>query len=110
MAEAEQLPIEDYDHLSEGDLQHKIRALTADQLRQVLDYERTHANRLPVEQLLSERLRQLEAGATPSSGDPGTSPERPEASRRGSTVSPDSAPDPGTPLRYGKSDQTPNRQ
>ena len=107
---AEDTPIEDYDHLPEGDLQHKIKALTADQLRRVLDYERHHAHRLPVEQLLSERLRQLEAGATPSPGDPGTSPERPEASRHGSAAGPGSAPDPGTPLRYGKSDQTPNRQ
>lgn len=110
MSDEEHLPIEDYDHLPEGSLQHKIRSLTAEELQQVLDYERRHANRLPVEQLLSERLRQLEAGATPSPGDADTSPERPEASHRGSTVSPDSAAEPGTPLRHGVSEQTARRR
>jgi hypothetical protein len=105
----EHFPIADYDQLPEGDLQHKIRSLTADELRQVLDYEQRHANRVPVVQLLSERHQQLDEGATPSSGNPRTSPERPEASRHGSAASPSGSAEPGTPLRYGKSDQTPNR-
>jgi hypothetical protein len=63
-----ELALQDYDHLPEGSAAHRIRSLTVEELAQVLEYEREHANRLSVVQLLSERIKQVESGASLSSG------------------------------------------
>lgn len=53
------LPLADYDHLTLGSLRARIRKLTPSELVQLLDYERTHADRLPVVTLFENRLRAL---------------------------------------------------
>lgn len=98
----------DYDELPIGSLQHRIRALDGGQLRELMDYEREHADRTPVLELMRTRLRQLDEGAEPS---PGAQEEAPEVShgRHGSAVEPGEAAEPGTPLRHGVAGQTPHR-
>ena len=55
----DELPLEDYDHLTIGSLRARIRALTPVELVQLRDYERAHANRLPVLTLFENRLKSL---------------------------------------------------
>ncbi|AXK33259.1 hypothetical protein DVA86_11950 [Streptomyces armeniacus] len=99
------LPLPDYDQLPVAGLEHRIRPLAGDDVRRLLDYERAHANRPQVVEMLTARLRQLDAGAEPSSGDPEAEhSDRPEAARGGSPVSPDSSAEPSPPLRHGVHD------
>jgi len=71
------LPLPDYDHLPLGSLAGRIRTLDADGLLTLLAYERAHGNRLPVTELIEERLAQLSAGAEPTGGSPlGETPEK----------------------------------
>ena len=85
----EDLPIPDYDHLPIGDLGHRIRSLTADQLGTLLAHEQAHGNRLPVTQLIETRLEDVRGGAELSGGDPsGLSPALAETAQGGSAVSP----------------------
>lgn len=110
MNDRSELALQDYDHLPEGSLAHRIRSLTVEELAQVLDYEREHANRLSVVQLLSERIKQVESGASLSSGT--SSEERPEQAESpagGSQVHPASGSQPAPPRRHGVADQTPKR-
>ncbi|MGW0335751.1 hypothetical protein ACWD0J_28460 [Streptomyces sp. NPDC003011] len=99
------LPLPDYDHLPIGGLESRVRSLTAPEVEELLAYERTHADRLPVTELLTARLKQLEAGAEPTSGDPGAL--RPEQSEGhgGSPVSPATSPQPFSPPPHGTPDQ-----
>ncbi|MEJ2853699.1 MULTISPECIES: hypothetical protein [unclassified Saccharothrix] len=101
-------PIHDYDHLTAGDLRHRVRSLSAEDLRRVLDHERAHAHRTPVLQLLTTRLSEVEHGAEPAHGDQRNAPST-GTTRRAPDVSPAHSPDPGTPLRHGVSNQTPSR-
>jgi hypothetical protein len=110
MTERTELPIPDYDHLPEGSLQSRIRSLSADQLHDLLDYEQTHGDRLPVLELMRRRLEALEAGADPSAGDPAAAqPEQAPAPQGGSSVSEASAQANNQPLRHGVAGQTPDR-
>jgi hypothetical protein len=99
------LPLPDYDHLPTGSLESRIRALTTEEVEELLAYERTHADRLLVTELLSARLEQLRAGAEPTSGDP--TAVRPEESRHSadSPVSPATSPEPSGPPPHGTPDQ-----
>ncbi len=73
----EQLPLPDYDHLPLGSLAHRIRTLDADGLTMLLEYERSHGDRLPVTELMNARLAELHSGAEPSGGSPlGATPEK----------------------------------
>ncbi|MBW4718736.1 hypothetical protein [Saccharothrix obliqua] len=101
-------PIRDYDHLTLGDLRHRIRSLSAEELRQVLDHERRHGDRTPVTELLTTRLAEVEGGAEPAAGDQRSAPPA-DRGRRAPEVSPAHSPDPTTPLRHGVADQTPSR-
>jgi hypothetical protein len=62
------LPLEDYDHMTLGSLRGRIRSLSVPELVQVRDYEKAHAHRLPVVTLLDNRIAKLatDAEATPS--------------------------------------------
>ncbi len=60
----DELPLEDYDHLTLGSLRARIRKLEAPELIQLRDYERAHGNRLPVLMAFDNRLKSL-AAATP---------------------------------------------
>src|SRR3954451_21226306 len=68
MTEPAALPLPDYDHLTVGDLTHRIRSLDADALQTLLRYERDHADRLPVVQILTTRLEEVRGGEPLSSG------------------------------------------
>ncbi|MPY60857.1 hypothetical protein [Streptomyces spongiae] len=106
MAQRTALPLPDYDHLPIGGLESRVRALTADEVEELLTYERAHAHRVPVTELLSARLEQLHSGAEPTSGDRGA--VRPEGSgrpRTGSPVSPATSPQPHSPPPHGTPDQ-----
>lgn len=102
------LPLGDFDQLPLGDLRHRIRALDDTRLRELIDHEREHGNRLPVLEVLTARLHQLEGGAEPSGGDPLNAPEV-TGTAGGSPVSPEHSPEDNTPLRHGVYQQTPAR-
>lgn len=99
------LPLPDYDHLPIGGLESRVRSLSADEVEELLAYERSHADRLPVTELLGSRLEQLREGAEPTSGDPGAL--RPESGEGhgGSPVSPATSPQPFSPPPHGTPDQ-----
>ncbi|MFF3504468.1 hypothetical protein [Streptomyces sp. NPDC003247] len=99
------LPLPDYDHLPLGGLESRVRSLTAGEVEELLAYERTHADRLPVTELLTSRLAQLEAGAEPTSGDPGALRPEQTQGRAGSPVSPATSPEPSSPPPHGTPDQ-----
>jgi hypothetical protein len=86
---ATELPIPDFDHLPLGDVSSRIRSLTIDQLNTLVDFELTHAARVPILQVLGTRRQELAAGARPTDGDPQAwDPQRPPAPDGGSTVQP----------------------
>ncbi|AKS32808.1 hypothetical protein [Mycolicibacterium goodii] len=70
-----ELPLPSYDEMSLGDIQHKVRSLTMDEVEAVLTYEAGHAARVPVLEIVEARMRELEGGAEPSPGDPRRSPD-----------------------------------
>lgn len=98
-----ELPIPDYDRLGVGDLEHRIRSLPAASLRELLEYEREHAARLPALKLLEARLQQVEEGAPLSPG--GEPPPPPPDHPRGSPVSPATGGHPIHPPPHGETAQ-----
>jgi hypothetical protein len=67
----DELPLPDFDHLTIGALRNKIRALDVVQLIQLREWERTHADRLPVVTALENRIAKLQSDSA-DSGKPGT--------------------------------------
>jgi hypothetical protein len=55
----DELPLEDYDHLTIGSLRSRLRSLDTVELIQLRDYERAHANRLPILTLFENRIAKL---------------------------------------------------
>ncbi|HEX8002325.1 MAG TPA: hypothetical protein VF519_06485 [Mycobacteriales bacterium] len=55
----DELPLEDYDHLTLGSLRARLPKLDAVALVQLRDYERAHAHRLPVLTMLENRLAKI---------------------------------------------------
>jgi hypothetical protein len=97
-----QLPLPDYDHLPTGSLQYRIRSLTLEELEQVLDYDRQHADRASVRTLIEARLQDLRDGAAMSTGD--ATAARPEAApppSGGDTVTPETSGPPMNPPAHG---------
>ena len=96
----DELPLPDYDHLPAGTLPTRITGLNEAQLSQVLAYERAHGNRLPVVQILENRLTALQNGAEPSGP---TAPDTPESSQtqHGSRVTPATSGPPLNPPSHG---------
>lgn len=111
MTDRSELPIPDFDHLPENGLANRIRTLDAAGLERLLDYERAHANRLPIVQLMERRLSDLCSGdAAPTGGDPaGSQPEKPGTPDRGSPAQDADQQQTNQPLRHGVESQTPNR-
>ena len=66
----EDLPLEDYDHLTLGSLRGRLRSLDVEQLVRLRSYEKAHADRLPVVTMLDNRIAKLatDAAAAPSPG------------------------------------------
>ncbi len=56
---AADLPLEDFDHMTAPQLRGRLRTLDRVQLVQLLDYERAHANRVPIVLMLENRLTKL---------------------------------------------------
>jgi hypothetical protein len=89
----DELPLPDYDHMTLGSLRGRMRSLTVEQLVQIRDYEKAHADRLPVVTMLDNRIAKL---ATDASGEQpsGTAPDSPTPEQRtaaagaGSVVTP----------------------
>jgi hypothetical protein len=92
----DQLPLPDYDHLPTAALGHRVRTLDAADVRALLVYEQAHGDRLPVVQVLEQRLAALEDGAPTSAGDAtAVAPEAPAGEPSGSFGS--AAPTEGPP-------------
>ena len=102
----QELPLPDYDELPLGTLRHRMRALTEDEVRQLLDHERNHANRVPVIELLTSRLGELEKGASPSTGSQTETPEVTGHKRAGSPVTPAGPREAGRPVPHGTIGET----
>ncbi len=98
------LPLHDYDHLPLTALAHRIRSLTADEISQLLRYERAHANRPAAVQVFQARLAELAAGAAPSGGRAQAGPEWPEPASSIPPRRPAAAP-PAFPPPHGTPDQ-----
>lgn len=56
---AADLPLKDFDHMTGPQLRGRLRTLDRVQLVQLLDYERAHANRVPIVLMLENRLTKL---------------------------------------------------
>jgi len=98
----DELPLPDYDHLPIGSLEGRIRSLDADGLEALLEYERAHGDRLPVTQLLENRLSAVRGGAEPTSGSPmAATPELQHAPGQGSPASPQTEGPPINPPSHG---------
>lgn len=97
----QELPLIDYDDEPVGSLQHRIRSLDAEAIRQLLDYERVHNNRVQVTEILEKRLQELREGATPSSGAQDDRPVETEGTGGESPVKPSGSPEPMHPPGHG---------
>ena len=103
------LPLPDYDHLPTGSLESRVRTLDADGVARLLEYEREHADRVQVVQMLEHRLERLRSGeAAPSGGDPAApapeaAPGQPASAAvtEGPKQNPPSQGDPTNPARRG---------
>jgi hypothetical protein len=58
------LPLANYDDLSVASLRARLRNLSADQLTQLIDYEKAHANRADVITMFERRITKLNLGLT----------------------------------------------
>ncbi|MEU2876527.1 hypothetical protein [Streptomyces sp. NPDC007070] len=99
------LPLPDYDHLPLGALEGRVRSLSAGEVEELLAFERTHADRLPVTEVLTARLEQLKSGAEPRGGDPTALRPEQGGTRAGSPVTPATSPQPSSPPPHGTPDQ-----
>ncbi|MER5297790.1 MULTISPECIES: hypothetical protein [Streptomyces] len=100
------LPLPDYDHLPIGGLESRVRSLSAEEVEELIAYERTHADRLPVTELLTARLEQLHAGAEPTSGDPAAfRPEQAQGHTESSVSPATTTAQPYSPPPHGTPDQ-----
>jgi hypothetical protein len=61
-ASAAALPVANYDDLTIASLRARLRTLSADQLAQLVDYEKSHANRADVVQMFERRIAKLAEG------------------------------------------------
>ncbi|TBR17511.1 MAG: hypothetical protein EPO57_09070 [Chitinophagaceae bacterium] len=87
----DELPLPDYDHLTLGSLRGRMRSLDLPQLIQIRDYEKAHANRLPIVTMLDNRIAKLATDPTTPLSGGGQTPEEKAAPAGGSKVSPQTA-------------------
>jgi hypothetical protein len=64
--EASALPLANYDALSVASLRARLRNLSVDQLTQLIDYEKAHANRAEVITMFERRITKINLGLTTS--------------------------------------------
>ncbi len=96
----DELPLPDYDHIPLGTLPSRIGGLDERALSQVLHYERTHGNRLPIVQVLENRVEALRNGAKPTGPVVPSTPEKTET-QKGSPVTPATSGPPINPPSQG---------
>jgi hypothetical protein len=85
------LPLPDYDHMTLGSLRGRMRSLDVPQLVQIRDYEKAHADRLPIVTMLDNRIAKLATDPTAplSGGSPAAKDAaKPSRGKKGSKVSP----------------------
>lgn len=100
--ERDDLPLPDYDHLPDGAIESRVRTLEASGVEDLLAYERAHADRPHVVQVLEARLRALAEGAEPTRGTPGGEvPEAGEGVPGGSAAGPETEGPPLNPPSQG---------
>jgi len=92
------LPLPDYDHMTLGSLRGRMRSLDLPELIQIRDYEKAHADRLPIVTMLDNRIAKLANDPTAplSGGSPAEAPDAPAKGKRakgGSKVKPATASD-----------------
>ena len=87
----DELPLPDYDHLTLGSLRGRMRSLDLPQLIQIRDYEKAHANRLPIVTMLDNRIAKLATDPTTPLSGGGQTPEETAGPSGGSKVSPQTA-------------------
>ena len=79
--EHDQLPLPDFDHMTLGSLRGRLRRLDDVSLVQLLDYEESHAKRLPIVSMLQNRLRRaIEEGQAAGGAPQGAPADVPSAS------------------------------
>lgn len=112
----DELPLPDYDHLTLGSLRGRMRSLDLPQLVAVREYEKAHADRLPIVTMLDNRIAKLASDPTAplsgGGGDPASTTSAPATPAAGpptvnaSKVSPaTAAPKQPTASRGGLGDQ-----
>jgi hypothetical protein len=102
--EHDDLPLPDYDHMTLGSLRGRMRSLDLPQLIAIRDYEKAHADRLPIVTMLDNRIAKLATDPTaPLSGGSPTAPDaaQPTPSPGGSPVSPATSGPPMNPPSQG---------
>jgi hypothetical protein len=62
----DELPLPDFDHMTLGSLRGRLRTLDRAALETLRDYERTHANRLPILTMLENRIAKMPPPGSPS--------------------------------------------
>ena len=83
----DELPLPDFDHVLVGHLPSRIASLDAGDVQKLLDYEKKHARRMPIQLVLQRRIDALKSGAaTPVEG-AGTGAEGGNSVGGGSKVS-----------------------
>ncbi len=89
----DELPLADYDHMTLGSLRGRMRSLHIPQLVQIRDYEKAHADRLPIVTMLDNRIAKLASDPTAplSGGSAGAPAPGQRATRRGSKVTPETS-------------------
>lgn len=100
-----QPPIADYEGLPIGTLQHRVRSLDEEQMRTLIAYEESHADRTGVLEVLKNRLWQLENGAEPSEGDQSFQPETPGPPEGGSQAGASTTAPTGTSMKHSHHEQ-----
>ncbi len=94
---ADALPLPDYDHLTLGSLRGRMRSLDLEQLVTLREYEKAHADRLPIVTMLDNRIAKLAADPTTALSDGGgASPVYPSGADTGAAVSGGSKVSPAT--------------
>ena len=102
MRERDDLPLPDYNQLQVGSLTSRIRTLGSDDLKTLLTYEQSHANRIQVVSAMKHRLSGLAEGAQPSGGDPAAGgADAPPSAAGGSKASEATSGPPVNPPSHG---------
>jgi hypothetical protein len=95
-------PVPDYDGMSAADVESRARAMDQQGVLELLDYERSHANRVQIIQMLEHRVEMLRSGkAEPSGGDPQAASTGAAGQPGGSPVTPETQGPPQNPPRHG---------